>query len=142
MWGRKSVIDGATYTLDIVPKLMNYYNNLFGFHYPLSKIDLIAVPNFYTDINENFGLLSFEYVKIVILIWSIVNLFIFREDIIIVDNDSPTSRKEAVLRSIAHGFSKQWFGNILTMKNKSQLWVLEGLAKFMEYLGVNSVRKF
>ena len=39
--------------------MLHYYNNYFGIHYPLPKLDLIGLPDLEAGAMENFGAITY-----------------------------------------------------------------------------------
>lgn len=60
IWTRPSLISKANYALTIVPKLLSFYEEIFGVPYALDKMDLIAIPDFSSGAMENWGLITFR----------------------------------------------------------------------------------
>ncbi|XP_048449540.1 girdin-like, partial [Rhincodon typus] len=62
VWGRKEVIQAGQgdYALEIVGKLLEFFANKFNISYPMTKMDLIAVPSFESGGMENWGLIIFR----------------------------------------------------------------------------------
>ncbi|KPJ03365.1 Endoplasmic reticulum aminopeptidase 1 [Papilio xuthus] len=120
IWTRPELIHKAKYALSITPKLLEYYEHVFGLPYALEKLDLIAIPDFSSGAMENWGLIT------------------FRETTLLFDKDENVPRdKQSVAIDIAHELAHQWFGNLVTMKWWTDLWLNEGFATYIEYVGVD-----
>ncbi|XP_028157781.1 leucyl-cystinyl aminopeptidase-like isoform X3 [Ostrinia furnacalis] len=122
IWTRPELIEKANYALNITPKLLSYYEEVFGVPYALEKLDLIAIPDFSSGAMENWGLIT------------------FRETTLLFDEAESVPRdKQNVAIDIAHELAHQWFGNLVTMRWWTDLWLNEGFATYIEYLGVDHI---
>ncbi|CAH8834824.1 unnamed protein product [Trichobilharzia szidati] len=123
VWTRPEKIESARYALDIGRRLLAYFENYFGVPYPLPKMDMVALPNFYSDAMENWGLIICRENG---LLWN--------------PSTGAAASKLLVTVTIAHEISHQWLGNLVTMKWWNNLWLKEGFANFFEYIGTDFIQ--
>jgi aminopeptidase N len=99
------------YGLEFGKMALDFCEDHFHVTYPLSKIDLIAVPDFAFGAMENWGAITFRE-----------NLLLYYPGI--------TSRagEKRICEVIAHEIVHQWFGNLVTPEDWKYLWLNESFA--------------
>ncbi|MCJ7725363.1 MAG: aminopeptidase N [Acidimicrobiia bacterium] len=98
---------------------MDYFSDLFDEPYPFGKFDQLFVPEFNWGGMENVATVTYT------------DSVIFRDP---PTEDQLTRRAEYLLHELAH----MWFGDLVTMRWWSDLWLNESFASFAAYLALDA----
>ena len=114
-------LSNLDFSLDIAVRSIEFYEDYYGVKYPIPQSLHIALPDFSAGAMENWGLVT------------------YREVYLVVDENSTFASRQQVALVVAHELAHQWFGNLVTMKWWDDLWLNESFANMMEYVSVDAI---
>ena len=86
-------IEHGRFSLDLAAKTLAFYEDVFGIAFPLPKMDQIAIPDFSAGAMENWGLITYRVV-----------------DLLLDEKVSGAATKERVAEVVQHEVSSSWPG--------------------------------
>ncbi|MFX1273414.1 MAG: M1 family metallopeptidase [Promethearchaeota archaeon] len=102
--------------IDMAIKSLDYCEKFTSLKYPISKCDLIAVPDFPFGAMENYGAIT------------------FRENLLLVYPDLTSQLDKFHVGSvIAHEVSHFWFGDLVSPIDWKYIWLNESFASYFTY---------
>ncbi|KAL7749431.1 hypothetical protein RI367_005302 [Sorochytrium milnesiophthora] len=119
----KGLSHQGRFALGVAVRALEYFSEIFGIPYLLSKCDHIAVPDLKFSRMGNWGLHT------------------YRPSALLIDDITTRLRlyKTFIAPAITHELAHQWFGNLVTLQNWDELWLKEGFATWAGILGVSQL---
>lgn len=110
------------YSADIAAKTLAFFDKKFDIPYPLPKLDMVAIHDFSAGAMENFGLITYRTV-----------------DLLLDPKNTNVNTMQRVTEVVMHELAHQWFGNLVTMDFWDGLWLNEGFATWMSWYACDSL---
>ncbi|ESN95738.1 hypothetical protein HELRODRAFT_193509 [Helobdella robusta] len=122
VYSKPDTIDNVDFALDSTTRLLDYFEEFFAIRYPFTILDSVAVPGMFSNGMENWGLILYS-----------ANYITYNE------SASTQHDKTYLVVLVAHEVSHQWFGNLVTMEWWDDLWLNEGFATYIMYIGAKHI---
>jgi aminopeptidase N len=100
------------YAMEVTKQLLPYFSDYFAIPFPLSKLDQIALPC--DDDPKDLGGIVYD------------------EDALLFDPEANyESAKQRIFLAIADKIAHQWWGKLVTMTSRNDLWLNEGFESWL-----------
>lgn len=117
--------DEGEFALGIVAHMLIEYEKLFGIELTLKKIDHVALTTHSFFAMENYGLFTYKEVGLLQNRKKIFRLI---------------HKNKIIIKTIAHLMLHQYFGNLVSVKWWSYVWIHHGLATMYERIMSENIR--
>ncbi|XP_076675141.1 uncharacterized protein LOC143372620 isoform X2 [Andrena cerasifolii] len=124
VWARPNAISQAYYAMSVMEPLVKFYEKALNFPYQLSKLEMVALPDFASGAMENWGLLTYK-----------------ERNLLFDGNVSDIVAKQSITNVISHEITHQWFGDLVSPLWWKYLWLNEGFARYFQYFGTANVKE-
>lgn len=113
-------IDKIEWTINKVKESLDFFEEWFSIPYPLEKLDIVSVPVFSSAAMENWGIIVYN------------NKYCFY-------NKNMSDKKKINLLEVTyHEVTHQWFGNLVTLNNWSNIWLNESTATYFSWIALDN----
>uniref|UniRef100_A0A182VX16 Aminopeptidase n=1 Tax=Anopheles minimus TaxID=112268 RepID=A0A182VX16_9DIPT len=122
VYARPNAVNQTQYALDAGILIMDAFDEYLGLPYSgfMPKVDQVGLTQFSAGAMENWGLCK------------------YREEYLLYEPGVTTYRSQTTITTIiAHEYAHQWFGNVVTNKWWSYLWLNEGFATLYEFMATD-----
>lgn len=114
VWSSPAEKNDMLQALDWACNAVTYFTRTFACHLPLEKLDLVTLPLGGLGM-ENFGILT------------------FRTGYLAISESTTVALRKRICLLILHEVSHLWFGDLVTVRWWSYLYLKEGFARLLEY---------
>ncbi|KAK5982459.1 hypothetical protein GCK32_008866, partial [Trichostrongylus colubriformis] len=122
VYSRPEAINSTQLALDTSAKVFEFLQEYFAVPPRSTKLDVFALPELAKRAMYGDGLI------------------LVREDRLLFNSKiNSNEEKLKIVQTICHEFTKQWFGNLMGKSDSRALWLNEAMAKYMEYVCLESV---
>nr|AWT22996.1 aminopeptidase N [Hyphantria cunea] len=123
VYSRPGTRDSTAFAMEFGQENMVSLVDYYDFLYELPKLDKVAVPDFAAGAMENWGIVIYREVAL-----------------LVTDGVTTTASKQSVGRLITHENVHLWIGNEVTPISWTYLWLSEGFATFFDHHAIDFIR--
>jgi len=116
--------------LELSLKCVDFFTDYFAITYPLKKLDLISLH----------GNIKFSCIDMEVRAMENWGCITFADYALLPEATTSLNLTHRSARTICHEISHMWFGNLVTMKWWTYLWLNEGFARYMEHIAIEEIR--
>lgn len=122
-WMQPELVANEMESMEMAPKLLAYFEDLFQISLSLEKVDQFIAPDHRFSAMENWGLVTFDQ--------SLLEGS---------PKDDQQERKNSNAFTAGHEYAHMYFGNLVTMKWWNDLWLKEGPSNYFAYMALDALQ--